>query len=100
MRTCINAWMIILGGIDLLWLIVPVNNRFLGITSPFRGVNVSDQGNNMALVGIDPRPPAVELRALPLGHRAPPAGNEDLHKRLDEFVFRPVPTTGSRVICP
>ena len=22
----------------------------------------------------------------------PPAGNEDMHKRLDEFVFRPVPT--------
>ena len=50
MRTCINAWMIILGNNDLLWLNVPVNDfsvmpgwshRFLGITSTFRGVNVS-----------------------------------------------------------
>ena len=50
MRTCINAWMIILVGNDLLWLNVPVNNfsvmsgrsqRFPGITSTFPGVNVS-----------------------------------------------------------
>ena len=58
------------------------------------------QGHNTALVGIEPRPPALELWALPLGHRAPPAGNEDMHKRLDEFVFRPVLTTDYRVICP
>ena len=28
------------------------------------------------------------------------AGNKDMHKRLDEFKFRPDTTTNSRVICP
>ena len=35
------------------------------------------QGHNTALVGIEPRPPALELGALPLGHHAAPEGNED-----------------------
>ena len=60
------------------------SHRFLGITSTFRGVFT--QGHNTALVGTEPPPPALELGALPLGHRAPPAGNEDMHKRLDEGV--------------
>ena len=43
---------------------IPVNNfsvmlgqshHFLGITSTFRGVNVSAQGHNMAEVGIEPQ---------------------------------------------
>ena len=28
------------------------------------------------------------------------AGNEDMHKSLDEFKFRPDTATNSRVICP
>ena len=28
------------------------------------------------------------------------AGNEDMHKSLDEFEFRPDTATNSRVICP
>ena len=64
MRTCINAWMIIPVGNDLLWLNVPVNNfsvmsgrshRFPGITSTFSGSKcVFAQGNKIALVGIEP----------------------------------------------
>ena len=29
-----------------------------------------------------------------------PSGNEDMHKSLDEFKFRPDTITNSRVICP
>ena len=63
----------------LLRLNVPVNNfsvmsgrshRFLGITSTFRGVNVSllneifAQGHNTAEIGIEPRPLAPETKPL------------------------------------
>ena len=58
------------------------------------------QGHNTVEVGIKPRPLAPESEALSLGHRAPPAGNEDMQKRLDEFVFQRDPTTDSGVICP
>ena len=69
-------------GLVLLRLNVPVNNfsvmsgrshHFLGITSSFRGVNVScsrtQHGGGRSRI---PRPLAPEYEALPLGHGAPP----------------------------
>ena len=59
----------------VLMLNIPVNNfsamsgrshRFLGITSTFRGVNVS-----LLKDTTQPRPLATESKTLPLGHHAP-----------------------------
>ena len=44
------------------------------------------------------RPRTIELAAV--DRILLLAGNEDMHKSLDEFEFRPDPTTDNRVSCP
>ena len=93
---------IIIGNV-LLWLNVLVNNfsvmpdwsqRFLGITSAFRGSKcVFAQGHNTAEVVIEPPTSRSGIRGSSTRSLRSLAGNEDMHKCLGEFVFLPDPTT-------
>ena len=81
------------------------------INQYFRGVKCLAQGHNTAAVGFGPPTSRSGVRhSTSEPPRSPSAvfdrilfilaGNEDMHKSLDEFEFRPDPTTDYGVSCP
>ena len=103
MRICINAWMIILGGNQR-----PSKHFFINVgTEPllpvyyqhFSGSKcVFAQEHNATLVGIEP--PIWSLGLYHWATALPCRYNGDMHKRLEQFVFWPDPTTDCGIICP